>query len=59
MEIFVIGDTVQLKSGGPIMTIHKVNTNAPVVSCVWFHDGKDDYRDCNPAVLRKVGNPAV
>jgi uncharacterized protein YodC (DUF2158 family) len=38
-----VGDTVELKSGGPIMTVTGVGnhhlTHAVMVSCVWF-DGK-------------------
>ncbi|MDO9304602.1 MAG: DUF2158 domain-containing protein [Sulfuricurvum sp.] len=31
------GDVVQLKSGGPLMTISSVNNNASC-SCIWFTD---------------------
>jgi len=33
-ESFEVGDVVQLKSGGPVMTVSKVEP--PVVTCVWF-----------------------
>ena len=37
MSIFKVGDLVQLKSGGPVMTIEKIN-NAESIFCVWFRD---------------------
>ena len=36
MANFSVGDTVQLKSGGPIMTIEGVDEKG--VNCVWFVD---------------------
>jgi len=43
-EEFEIGDTVQLKSGGPVMTISNIGEYAglsgPGASCDWF-DGKE------------------
>ncbi|WP_352570255.1 YodC family protein [Mesorhizobium opportunistum] len=38
---FKIGDTVQLKSGGPIMTVVNVGTSASNIEsvwCQWFND---------------------
>lgn len=40
MSEFKIGDTVQLKSGGPIMTIETINKGEGMAWCVWF-DGPD------------------
>ena len=37
MSIFNVGDRVQLKSGGPVMTIKEINT-ADSILCVWFKD---------------------
>lgn len=33
-DAFKIGDVVQLKSGGPLMTVQKVRTDE--VDCMWF-----------------------
>jgi len=39
---FEPGDQVQLKSGGPIMTIERIGkdqkTQEEVVFCIWFHN---------------------
>ncbi len=42
---FQPGDEVQLKSGGPVMTVERIGkdprTQEDVVFCVWFHtEGK-------------------
>jgi len=49
---FKVGDVVVLKSGGPKMTISKIepsNSNdAETVKCVWFdrlHDGNEKLND--------------
>lgn len=47
-----IGDVVKLKSGGPWMTVYKIQGDE--VSCVWFPDNNDAvYRDFNKHVLLK------
>lgn len=38
MREFKVGDTVKLKSGGPAMTINKIDGNE--ISCQWF-DNKE------------------
>lgn len=50
---FQVGDTVQLKSGGPIMTVEKASKGE--VTCVWF----DEKNQCQskffvPEVLKKA-----
>jgi uncharacterized protein YodC (DUF2158 family) len=39
------GDVVQLKSGGPKMTVDEVGVNNGVMKawCVWFKDDKKDH----------------
>lgn len=33
---FITGDTVQLKSGGPIMTVHNITESDGSIYCQWF-----------------------
>lgn len=39
MSAFKVGDLVQLKSGGPVMTIKEISAENGVL-CVWFQDVK-------------------
>lgn len=36
MGNFTVGDTVQLKSGGPVMTVESIDEEG--LNCVWFGD---------------------
>lgn len=36
MEKFEIGKIVQLKSGGPLMTIEGIRELDKIVECIWF-----------------------
>ena len=40
MDAFKAGDTVKLKSGGPLMTVEGIGTmhNTRLVRCTWFID---------------------
>lgn len=45
MHQFTVGDVVQLKSGGPLMTIHAIGDYSPTgpnpgALCVWFDERK-------------------
>jgi len=47
-----IGDVVQLKSGGPKMTVNEIaNTQT---NCVWFVGGSRESGNFDPEALEKV-----
>lgn len=52
---FTVGDVVQLKSGGPKMTVSRVDeNNARSFWCVWFDDEQSTQAACfNDVVLKK------
>lgn len=57
-ETFELGEVVQLKSGGPIMTITKMGV-APVsqqttVWCVWFDGTKEMEGEFPPEALKRT-----
>lgn len=53
MEEIKAGDLVKLASGGPVMTVTKIERNN--VSVVWFDDNKVDvYRSFSKEILIKV-----
>jgi len=56
-EEFKVGDTVQLKSGGPTMTVNWVgldDTSETVVHCKWFDKSeKLTTESFAPATLQK------
>ena len=63
---FQAGDTVQLKSGGPVMTVERIGkdqkTQEDVVFCIWFHnEGKRQVlnRDGFPPVTISKYDPAA
>ena len=55
---FKPGDTVKIKSGGPIMTVDWAGpdslTNDPTVVCVWIVDGKKTTDKFPPHTLEHV-----
>lgn len=55
---FEIGDTVQLKSGGPKMSVTNVGTHRvtkkPTVICAWFVNDKVEKSDFPPEALQLV-----
>jgi uncharacterized protein YodC (DUF2158 family) len=65
LKDFKPGDLVQVKSGGPVMTVEKSGTSATFgedfVSCVWFEKVGNKQvaqdRSFTPAVLDKVEKP--
>lgn len=52
---FKIGDTVQIKSGGPVMTIRSIDkaNNQNVAFCIWFINGENQQAKFPVEVLRK------
>jgi len=44
---FKVGDTVRLKSGGPVMTVVEVDDEEDEIHCQWFADSENK-RDCFP-----------
>lgn len=51
---FNVGDIVQLKSGGPKMTVEKIGAESydrSQVYCTWFSGSKHAQNDFNPDTL--------
>jgi len=58
MSDFKEGDLVQLKSGGPAMTVQKVNEFSEgriIIDCQWFVDEKLQTARFDPTLLVKAG----
>jgi uncharacterized protein YodC (DUF2158 family) len=52
---FKVGDVVQLRSGGPRMTVQSINASTKDVECTWF-DGSERFKDMfQPEMLKIVG----
>lgn len=51
---FAIGDLVQLKSGGPVMTVSSSPQNNGTLYCTWFTDdhSKPCYESFKPEILK-------
>ena len=53
-----VGDTVQLKSGGPIMTVAAIHPASEYEDakawCIWFEKAKKEEAPFPPAALVKV-----
>jgi len=52
-----IGDTVELKSGGPDMTVIDVLPNG-LIMCAWFDRDKSSKETFPPDALKKTGPDA-
>ena len=56
MSNFNVGDVVQLKSGGPLMTVHSIGDYSPTgpnpgLLCVWFDGNKKVEDICDPRAV--------
>jgi uncharacterized protein YodC (DUF2158 family) len=53
MMAFKIGDIVRLKSGGPAMTVTKVDDFGirTIIKCTWFAENKNERGDFPPEAL--------
>ena len=50
-----VGDVVEIKSGGPKMTVSEVFSDDNIVMCIWYTDNEEHQtREFDPAVLKKV-----
>lgn len=58
---WAVGDVVQLKSGGPSMTVSDVNTGAlgDKVACEWFDGSKRMRENFSPDALKKPDGPLM
>ncbi|MFH1719033.1 MAG: DUF2158 domain-containing protein [Planctomycetota bacterium] len=56
-ETFVVGDVVQLKSGGESMTVEEIDGDD--VSCVWFEGKRLQRQTFGAGTLKKYIRPAV
>jgi uncharacterized protein YodC (DUF2158 family) len=57
---FNVGDVVQLKSGGPLMTVHQIDDFSPSgpnpgLLCVWFDDKKKVENIFDPRAVELYG----
>lgn len=52
---FKIGDTVQLKSGGPLMTVHAMD--GAQATCVWFEKAERKEGVFSQETLELVNKP--
>ncbi|MBS0909199.1 DUF2158 domain-containing protein [Tatumella sp. JGM118] len=50
-ENFEVGTTVQLKSGGPVMTVNHYNEQQDIYVCIWFSGDNLQSETFNPSVL--------
>jgi uncharacterized protein YodC (DUF2158 family) len=56
-EQFKLGDTVRLRSGGPVMTINEKAQGGAGPVCVWFADDDVKHHAFKPEALELAGRP--
>lgn len=59
MTEFKPGDVVQLKSGGPLMTVDYCNEDIDTICCSWFHGKARNQEQFHPETLQKRERPKV
>lgn len=52
-----VGDVVTLRSGGPKMTIERVNADEQQAWCIWFDEGKPQHASFLLTTLAKAPPP--
>ncbi len=52
-DTFKLGDTVQLKSGGPVMTVEEINEKTGIL-CQWFSEKEIKRARFRPETLTKA-----
>ncbi len=60
-EQWKAGDVVQLKSGGPIMTVQSLKEiqGEPVVFCAWFDKNQKITGNLQPDMLERYSEPDI
>lgn len=51
-----VGDTVRLKSGGPLMTVNEVQSDSRVI-CIWHNGTKYEYEAFKVGILALESSP--
>lgn len=54
MAKFKVGDVVELKSGGPAMTIHELYSSDTFCECIWFVDDQRQNGHFNVDTVKPV-----
>jgi uncharacterized protein YodC (DUF2158 family) len=59
--MFKVGDTVRLKSGGPLMTVTAVDTQDQKIWCSWFDKANKENQGHYPAAAVNAddGDPVI
>ncbi len=52
-DTFEIGEIVQLKSGGPKMTVARIEIVGGEIVCYWFAGAKREFGSFEPATLKR------
>lgn len=58
LETFEIGDSVQLKCGGPAMTVQDISRMTGEYQCVWFNGNIKQQSSFDGSVLKEWTPPA-